>query len=481
MPRGFVILLALSIAVVAGEDPVVARHDLDVASARQAYTAAVARAQTGFQAKVRAARQTAAQALEQAARNAARSGDLAAANANWRELLRLDRGQAAARAHFSTLGTIDATLASLDLPAPGADPPTAAATTALANHRLQVADARQVFAREEGTARACFRVAQSAARERALVALIAQGRTALAQGGDMAAASLAYKQALRLDRRVAVARDFFTKAGNLDAVLAELGAEPGDVLPPPPEPQAEGDPGRSLLLVVGSPATPSAGERVLRERLDQAGWWVTVTAKVDAASAAGVAGIVITATANPANLDPALAEAAAGIAVMHPQIPAALLPGVTIGKDWKHDSGVVVAAGNPLGLTAGTVQVFAVPARLLALAHADGAVAHAAAPDIVQRKPQPGDAFGDAVRDHLKKQYGVDVPPEPAQKSVVVAVMAAIADQPAGAGKAGRGRRAVLFPCSEDLARLTPAGWKLLLDALAWTCQAPASRTSAKP
>jgi len=106
-----VVVLALNIAASHpgwGSDELereLVRHDAELTKAQQTYDEAVT-----------AANDKALKAIVRIAQRQAKAGDAAGATLAWKEVLRLQRTQAEARAHFTMLGTLDAVLAELDQP-----------------------------------------------------------------------------------------------------------------------------------------------------------------------------------------------------------------------------------------------------------------------------------------------------------------------------------------------------------------------------
>jgi hypothetical protein len=83
----------------------VARHDAEIA-----------KAQLQFDDAVNAINEKALKTFVRLAQRQTKAGDMVLASASWKEVLRLQRSQAEARAFFTSLGTLDAVLADLDQP-----------------------------------------------------------------------------------------------------------------------------------------------------------------------------------------------------------------------------------------------------------------------------------------------------------------------------------------------------------------------------
>jgi hypothetical protein len=82
-----------------------ARHDAEVA-----------KAQLQFNDAVSAINEKTQKTIVRLAQRQAKAGDMVLASASWKEVLRLQRTQAEARAFFTSLGTLDAVIADLDQP-----------------------------------------------------------------------------------------------------------------------------------------------------------------------------------------------------------------------------------------------------------------------------------------------------------------------------------------------------------------------------
>lgn len=108
---------------------------------------------------------------------------------------------------------------------------------------------------EVAKAQQAFDAALAAANERTLKVIVRIAQRE-AKAGNVPAAAAAWKEALRLDRKQAEATAYFTSAGNLDAVLAELDAPETDLLGNPvagSAPAASGTPagGKRAILIIG--------------------------------------------------------------------------------------------------------------------------------------------------------------------------------------------------------------------------------------
>lgn len=126
--------------------------------------------------------------------------------------------------------------------------------------------AKEVAKRDAEVAKAqqVYDAALAAANERALKVYVRIAQREV-KAGNVAGAGAAWKEVLRLDRKQAEATAFFTSAGMLDDVLAELDAPEVDPLGNPVPGSASGGGKRAVLVIGAGGALIPSGVTTLTE------------------------------------------------------------------------------------------------------------------------------------------------------------------------------------------------------------------------
>lgn len=213
--RAAILHIMLAAALGCGEaaaEPVLARWSAAVAKAGQGWTAAMAKADAAV-----------LREAERVALAATRRGELPVVAAAWSEALRVEPGNEKAVQALTALGRLDEIQAGLAAEASGHDLLEGGAPRSEDPELRRAIERRERVLREESSRRG---EAWTKADAAAIQDLERIAQRAIAKG-DLAGARAAWYEVLRLDGAHARAVEFFTAAGQLAAVQAEL-AQQGD-------------------------------------------------------------------------------------------------------------------------------------------------------------------------------------------------------------------------------------------------------------